>query len=261
VERDAYKAKCDALKRSHKTECDVHKAECDELKRSHKAECDALKRKCEDLRQDLESAMLHACKGPFSKGAMPLADADEDADEESDKSDGLEVMLMYSGGLEDSSIEDSSMHGQGKATFTGDKIYECQFNYGKRQGPMPDDVDDIGHEDKKAKSDSELKQVKDAIIVFKQHFEQNAITNSFAGHEEHHGDMLPEAPPESPTTTLTMLLPDAVPDPEHLSDELEPLDLGHELICQLGLGDMSWWPIHNGLVTRIKAASDAYTAQ
>ena len=69
MERDAYKAKCDALKRSHKTECDLHKAECD-----------ALKRKCEDLRQDLESAMLHACKGPFSKGAMPLADADEESD-------------------------------------------------------------------------------------------------------------------------------------------------------------------------------------
>ena len=256
MERDAYKAKCDALKRSHKTECDVHKAECDELKRSHKAECDALKRKCEDLRQDLESAMLHACKGPFSKGAMPLADADE----ESDKSDGLEVMLMYSGGLEDSSIEDSSMHGQGKATFTGDKIYEGQFNYGKRQGPMPDDVDDIGHEDKKAKSDSELKQVKDAINVFKQHFEQNAISNSFAGHEEHHGDILPEAPPESPSTTMTMLPPNAVPDQEHFSDELEPLDLG-QFIHQLDLGDMSWLSIPNGCVTRIKAASDSDTAQ
>jgi hypothetical protein len=174
-------------------ERDALKAECDALKRSHKADYDALKRKYEELRHGC--VMLHACKGPFSKG------------------------------------------------------------------PMSDDVDDIGREDKKAKSDSELKQVKDAIIVFKQHFEQNAITNSFARHEEHHGDMLPEAPPESPTTTLTMLLPDAVPDPEHLSDELEPLDLGHELICQLGLGDMSWWPIHNGLVTRIKAASDAYTSQ
>jgi len=53
---------------------------------------------------------------------MPLADADEE-------SDGLEVTLTYSGGL-----EDGSMHGQGKATFAGDKIYEGQFNYGKRQG-------------------------------------------------------------------------------------------------------------------------------
>ena len=258
MERDAYKAKCDTLK----TECDVHKAECDELKRSHKAECDALKaecdalkRKCEDLRQDLESAMLHACKGPFSKGAMPLADADEESDERG----GLEAMLTYSGGL-----EDGSMHGQGKrqgkATFAGDKIYEGQFNYGKRQGPMPDDVDDIGHEDKKAKSDSELKQVKDAIIVFKQHFEQTAISNSFAGHEEHHGDILPEAPPESPSTTMTMLPPNAVPDQEHLSDELEHLDLG-QLIHQLDLGDMSWLSIPNGRVTRIKAASDADTAQ
>ena len=258
MERDAYKAKCDALKRSQKTECDVHKAECDELKRSHKAECDALKaecdalkRKCEDLRQDLESVMLHACKGPFSKGAMPLADADE----ESDERDGLEVMLTYSGGL-----EDGSMHGQGKATFAGVKIYEGQFNYGKRQGPKPDDVDDIGHEDKKSKSDSELKQVKDAINVFKQHFEQNAISNSFAGHEEHHGDILPEAPPESPSTTMTMLPPNAVPDQEHLSDELEPLDLG-QFIHQLDLGDMSWLSIPNGRVTRIKAASDSDTAQ
>jgi hypothetical protein len=251
VERDAYKAKCDALKRSHKAECDElkrsHKSECDALK----AECDALKRKCEDLRQDLESVMLHACKGPFSKGAMPLADADE----ESDERDGLEVMLTYSGGL-----KDGSMHGQGKATFAGDKIYEGQFNYGKRQGPMPDDVDDIGHEDKKAKSDSELKQVKDAIIVFKQHFEQNAISNSFAEHEEHLGDILPEAPPESPSTTMTMLPPNAVPDQEHPSDELEPLDLG-QFIHQLDLGDMSWLSIPNGRVTRIKAASDADTAQ
>jgi hypothetical protein len=53
---------------------------------------------------------------------MPLADADEE-------SDGLEVTLTYSGGL-----EDGSMHGQGKATFAGDKFYEGQFNYGKRQG-------------------------------------------------------------------------------------------------------------------------------
>lgn len=49
-----------------------------------------------------------------------------EADEESD---GLEVTLTYSGGF-----EDGSMHGQGKATFVGDKIYEGQFNYGKRQG-------------------------------------------------------------------------------------------------------------------------------
>jgi hypothetical protein len=125
---------------------------------------------------------------------------------------------------------------------------------------MPDDVDDIGHEDKKAKSDSELKQVKDAINVFKQHFEQNAISNSFAEHEEHLGDILPEAPPESPSTTMTMLPPNAVPDQEHFSDELEPLDLG-QFIHQLDLGDMSWLSIPNGCVTRIKAASDSDTAQ
>jgi hypothetical protein len=184
----------------HQVERDAYKAECDALKRSHKAECDALKRKCEELRQDLESVMLHACKGPFSKGPFS-------------------------------------------------------------KGPsMPDDVDDIGHEDKKAKSDSELKQVEDVIIVFKQHFKQNAITNSFAGQEEHHGDMLPKAPPDSLSTTMTMLLPDPVPDQEHLSDELEPLDLG-QLDHQLDLGDMSLWSIPNGLVTRIKAASDADTAQ
>ena len=38
---------------------------------AYKAENDALKRKCEELRQDLESVMLHACKGPFGKGPMP----------------------------------------------------------------------------------------------------------------------------------------------------------------------------------------------
>ena len=120
---------------------------------AYKAECDALKRKCKELRQDLEHVMMHACKGPFSKG------------------------------------------------------------------PMSDDVDDIGREDKKAKS--ELKQVNE---------------NSLAGQEEHQGNMLPESPPESPW----MLLQDPVPDQEHPSDELEPLDLG-QLDCQLDLGDMSLW--------------------
>ena len=119
---------------------------------------------------------------------------------------------------------------------------------------MPDDVDDIGHEDKKAKS--EHKQVNDVILIFEQH----TITNLFAGQEEHHGNMLPESPPESPSTTMTMLPPNTVPDQEHLSDELEHLDLG-QLIHQLDLGDMSWLSIPNGRVTRIKAASDADTAQ
>ena len=111
VERDAYKAESDA----------------------YKAENDALKRKCEELRQDLESVMLHACKGPFGKG------------------------------------------------------------------PMPDDVDDDGHEDKKAKS--ERKQVNDVKFIFKQH----AITKLFAGQQEHHGNMLPESPPESPAKHITTL--------------------------------------------------------
>jgi hypothetical protein len=131
-------------------ERDALKAECDALKRSHKADYDALKRKYEELRHGC--VMLHACKGPFSKG------------------------------------------------------------------PMSDDVDDIGREDKKVKS--ELKQVN---------------KNSFAGREEHQGNMLPKSPPESPW----MLLPDPVPDQEHPSDELEPLDLG-QLDRQLELGDMSW---------------------
>ena len=119
---------------------------------------------------------------------------------------------------------------------------------------MPD-VDGVGHEDKKAKSQQE--QVNDVSLIFKQH----AITNSFAGQEDHHGNMLPESPPESLTTshfTMMLLLPDPVPDQEHPSDELEPLDLG-QLDRQLDLGDMSLWSIPNGPVTRIKAASDADT--
>ena len=136
----------------------MHQVELDALNRLHKADYDALKRKYEELRQD-GCVMLHACKGPFSKG------------------------------------------------------------------PMSDDVDDIGREDKKAKS--ELKQVNE---------------NSLAGQEEHQGNMLPESPPESPW----MLLQDPVPDQEHPSDELEPLDLG-QLDCQLDLGDMSSWPIPNRL--------------
>ncbi|KOO32406.1 hypothetical protein Ctob_011892, partial [Chrysochromulina tobinii] len=79
----------------------------------------------------------------------------------------------------------------------------CKGPFSK--GPMSDDVDDIGREDKKVKS--ELKQVN---------------KNSFAGREEHQGNMLPKSPPESPW----MLLPDPVADQEHPSDELEPLDLG-----------------------------------
>ena len=84
--------------------------------------------------------------------------------------------------------------------------------------------------------------------------------NPFAGQEEHHGiNMLPESPAESPSAHITrMLLPDPVPDQEHPSDELEPLDLG-QLDRQLDLGDMSLWSIPNGPVTRIKAASDADT--
>jgi len=153
-------------------ERDALKAECDALKRSHKADYDALKRKYEELRHGC--VMLHACKGPFSKG------------------------------------------------------------------PMSDDVDDIGREDKKVKS--ELKQVN---------------KNSFAGQEEHQGNMLPKSPPESPW----MLLPDPVPDQEHPSDELEPLDLG-QLDRQLDLGDMSWSiPNMQQTCMRIKAASDANTAQ
>ena len=134
----------------------------------------------------------------------------------------------------------------------------CKGPFGKAKGPMPDEVDDIGHEDKKAKSELKLKQDNDVILIFKQH----AFTNSFAGQEEHHGiNMLPESPAESPSAHITrMLLPDPVPDQEHPSDELEPLDLG-QLGRQLDLGDMSSWSIPNGLVTRIKAASDADTAQ
>ena len=97
----------------------------------------------------------------------------------------------------------------------------CKGPFGKAKGPMPDDVDDIGHEDKKAKSELKLKQDNDVILIFKQH---------------------------------------PVPDQEHLSDELEPLDLG-QLDRQLDLGDMSSWSIPKGLVTRTKAASDADTAQ
>ena len=104
---------------------------------AYKAENDALKRKCEELRQDLESVMLHACKGPFGKGPMP--------------------------------------------------------------DDLPDDVDDNGHEDKKAKS--EPKQVNDVNFIFKQH----AITKLFAGQQEHHGNMLPESPPESPAKHITTL--------------------------------------------------------
>jgi hypothetical protein len=105
---------------------------------------------------------------------------------------------------------------------------------------MSDDVDDIGCEDKKVKS--ELKQVN---------------KNSFAGQEEHQGNMLPKSPPESPW----MLLPDPVPDQEHPSDELEPLDLG-QLDRQLELGDMSWSiPNMQQTCMRMKAASDANTAQ
>ena len=98
---------------------------------AYKAENDALKRKCEELRQDLESVMLHACKGPFGKGPMP--------------------------------------------------------------DDLPDDVDDNGHEDKKAKS--EPKQVNDVNFIFKQH----AITKLFAGNK------LPESPPESPAKHITTL--------------------------------------------------------
>ena len=132
------------------------------------------------------------------------------------------------------------------------KLHACKGPFGK--GPMPD-VDGVGHEDKKAKSQQE--QVNDVSLIFKQH----AITNSFAGQEDHHGNMLPESPPESLTTshfTTMLLLPDPVPDQEHPSDELEPLDLG-QLDRQLDLGDMSLWSIPNGPVTRIKAASDADT--
>ena len=152
----------ECTKLAHHLFCLCHQVELDALKRSHRslnADYDALKRKNEELRQDLGCVMLHACKGPFSKG------------------------------------------------------------------PMSDDVDDIGHEDKKAKS--ELKQVNE---------------NSFAGQEEHQGNMLPESPPESPW----MLLPDPVPDQEHPSDELEPLDLG-QLDRQLDLDDMSSWSIPNRL--------------
>jgi hypothetical protein len=101
-----------------------------------------------------------------------------------------------------------------------EKLHACKGPFGK--GPMPDDVDDVGHEDKKAKS--EHKQVNDVILIFEQH----TITNLFAGQEEHHGNMLPQSPPESPSTHIatTMLLPDPVLDKEHPSDELEPLDLG-----------------------------------
>jgi len=123
-------------------------------------------------------------------------------------------------------------------------------------------VDDVGHEDKKAKS--EHKQVNDVILIFEQH----TITNLFAGQEEHHGNMLPKSPPESPSTHIatTMLLPDPVLYQEHPSDELEPLDLGqldHQLDLGNMLGNMSLWSIFpNRLVASwIKAASDADTAQ
>ena len=128
------------------------------------------------------------------------------------------------------------------------KLHACKGPFGK--GPMPD-VDGVGHEDKKAKSQQE--QVNDVSLIFKQH----AISNSFAGQEDHHGNMLPESPPESLTTshfTMMLLLPDPVPDQEHPSDELEPLDLG-QLDRQLDLGDMSLWSIPNGPVTRIKVGS------
>ena len=145
---------------------DLAVALCLQVERdAYKAECDALKRKCKELRQDLEHVMLHACKGPFGKA------------------------------------------------------------------PMPGDVDDVGHEDKKAKS--ELKHVNNVKLIFK-----HINTNSFAGQEEHHGNMLPES--QSTYITKTMLLPDPVPDQEYPSDELEPLDLG-QLDRQLDLGDMSLW--------------------
>ena len=67
-----------------------------------------------------------------------------------------------------------------------EKLHACKGPFGK--GPMPDDVDDVGHEDKKAKS--EHKQVNDVILIFEQH----TITNLFAGQEEHHGNMLPQSP-------------------------------------------------------------------
>ena len=137
----------------------------------------------------------------------------------------------------------------------------CKGPFGK--GPMPDDVDDVGHEDKKAKS--EHKQVNDVILIFEQH----TITNLFAGQEEHHGNMLPESPPESPSTHIatTMLLPDPVLYQEHPSDELEPLDLGqldHQLDLGNMLGNMSLWsifPKYRLVASWIKAASDADTAQ
>ena len=51
---------------------DLAVALCLQVERdAYKAECDALKRKCKELRQDLEHVMLHACKGPFGKAPMP----------------------------------------------------------------------------------------------------------------------------------------------------------------------------------------------
>ena len=118
-------------------------------------------------------------------------------------------------------------------------MHACKGPFG--MGPkMPDDeLDELvhGHKDKKAKSNAELKNFNN----------EHTIMNPFAGQEDHHGNMLPESPPESPSTTLItttmLLLPDpAVPDQEQdPSDELvvvEPHDLG-----QLDLGDMWLWSI------------------
>ena len=66
-------------------------------------------------------------------------------------------------------------------------------------GPkMPDDVlDELvhGHKDKKAKSNAELKNFNN----------EHTIMNPFAGQEDHHGNMLPESPPESPAKHITTL--------------------------------------------------------